>query len=119
MTLDTNFFVTFPISNTQSITAGTSRIDFIRGRAVLANESIIPLANRSTQINPLQSLYIYADSNINIELLLEDKTIYKGFILAGSTTITDTKYDLMIITTTAQSTEIHVAGSMRGEYTVD
>lgn len=118
MSLDTNFFVTFPISNTQSVTAGTSRIDFIRGRAVIANADIIPLSNRSTQIDPLQSLYIYTDTNINIKLLLEDKIIYKGVILAGSTTITDTKYDLMIITTTTQSTEIHVTGSTQGEFTV-
>lgn len=118
MSTDTNFFVTFPTSGTQTVTAGTTRVDFIRGRAVIANGDIISLANRSTQINPLQSLFFYIDVNINIELSLENETIYKGLIPAGSTTITDTKYDLLIITTSA-NTEIFIAGSLTGDIVAD
>ena len=118
MSLNNNFFVTFPISDTQTVTAGTTRVDFIRGRAVIANGDIKPLANRSTQINPLQSLFFYTDVNINIELSLENEIIYKGLIPAGSTTITDTKYDLLIITTSA-NTEIFVAGSLKGDIIAD
>ncbi len=112
MSLDTNFFVTFPIEGTQTVTTGTLRIDYRLGKSILPNETIIPLVNRSTQLKPLQSIFFNIDKNINVEMSLNDKITYKGLIPAGHFTIKNVKYDLIIITT-SESTEIAITGSYK------
>jgi len=114
MITNNNYFVTFPVANTQTVPIGTLRLDFINGKGTLPNGTIIPMANRSTQIKPLEDLMIYSDLNINIILSLEDTTIYEGFILAGCTQLSDIQYDLLIITTSA-NTELFTAGSFSGD----
>lgn len=112
MNSNTNSFVTFPIEGTQTVAAGTLRIDLISGKAILPDKTVIPLANRSTQIKPLQSIFFNIDNDINIEMSLHDEITYKGLIPAGHFTIKNVKYDLIIITTST-STEIAITGSYK------
>lgn len=110
MTSNNNLFVTFPVSNTQTVITGTLRIDFINGKATLPDETVIPLANRSLQTKPLQSIFFNVNNDINIEMSLNDEITYKGLIPAGHFTIKNIKYDLIIITT-SKRTEIAISGS--------
>ena len=110
MPKDSNFFVTFPRSGTQTVPTGKSYIDFIKGTANLANGTTIPLANRSTQLNPLQSLYFYTNVDINIELHFGGALVYKGLVPKGHANFPGTEYDLLVITTTT-ATEISLTGS--------
>ncbi len=113
MNSDNNLFVTFPITGTQTVTAGTLRIDFILGKAVLPNGTVIPLANRSTQTNPLQYIYFNTDKDLNVEISNKNKIVYAGLIPTGKTSIKNIIYDLVVITTTV-NTEIFIAGSYNG-----
>lgn len=110
MISNNNLFVTFPVSNTQTVITGALRIDFINGKATLPDETVIPLANRSLQTKPLQSIFFNVNNDINIEMSLNDEITYKGLIPAGHFTIKNIKYDLIIITT-SKSTEIAITGS--------
>lgn len=112
MNPNNNYFVTFPIEGTQTIAAGITRIDFINGKATLPDETVIPLANRSLQVKPLQSIFFNIDNDINIEVSLNDEIIYKGIIPAKHFTIKNIKYDLIIITTST-TTEIAITGSFK------
>jgi len=113
MVFDNNIFVTFPVEGTQTVTAGILRVDFINGKAILPNETVIPLANRSTQLNPLEYLYFNTDKDINVIISHKNKTIFAGLIPTGKTSIKNIIYDLVIITTSV-STELFIAGSYEG-----
>lgn len=112
MTSDINHFVTFPIEGTQTVTTGILRLDFILGKAVLPNKIVVPLANRSTQIKPLQSVFFNTNYDINVEMSFHDEITYKGLIPAGHFTIKNVKYDLIIITTST-STKLAITGSYK------
>ena len=103
-------FITFPLSGTETLDTGITRVDFIQGKATLPNGSIISLGNRSTQIKPLRSIFFNNDIDINVEINFRNKIIFSGLIPAGHFTIKDIYYDLIVITT-SESTELSLIGS--------
>jgi len=109
--MTTNTFVTFPITDKETLAVGTARIDFLNGKVILANGTIKPLVNRSTVYKPLRSVYFNVSKDINVKLYWDDELQYSGLIPAGTFYLKNITVDQMEITTTVTTLFMIIAST--------
>jgi len=106
-------FVTFPTSGQISLAIGTTTINFIDGKAVLPDSSVVPCVNRINRDRPCRVIFFEVANAVNVVLTLNEEVKFQGRVPAGTFEIDNIEFDSCEIITTAATNTYVVASTAR------